>query len=286
MKKTLMLCCAFCLLAIPLGVAQVFAGTYGTDITIYDNASAPANGYPATEAMETEPGTIPGHVWDLTAFQAANNNLAIIAGYDLQNGYEGQTLGDLFIKSSSNPLSPAPPYGQNPNGLTNNIVSGYTDGTTNLNSYWGYNYSIRFTFTSNNGGTYVVYTPGDNAMDIMHGSAGGNAGDVSNPWQIGTGWTSYGNGTFTYQTGLTVLDDNNNPYPGGTFNVISGINLSFLHGAPSYLHLTYECGNDNLMGYVADPAGSNVPIPGSLLLLGSGLAGLSLTGLRRRQQVS
>ncbi len=38
MKRTLMLCCALCMLAIPLGAAQVFAGTYGADITIYDQA--------------------------------------------------------------------------------------------------------------------------------------------------------------------------------------------------------------------------------------------------------
>jgi hypothetical protein len=230
--------------------------------------------------METELGTIPGHEWDLTAFQAANNKLAIIAGYDLQNGYEGQTLGALFIKTSDPNGNNPPVYG------TGNYASGYSDGVTVANSTWGYNYAISFTFTSNNGGTYVISTPGTGATDIMHGSAGGNAGDVSNPWQIGTGWTSYGNGTFKYQTGLTVLDDNNNPYPGGTFNVISGINLGFLQDTAAFLHLTYECGNDNLMGFVPDPAGSNVPIPGSLLLLGSGLAGLSLTGLRRRKQVA
>ena len=39
------------------------------------------------------------------------------------------------------------------------------------------------------------------------------------------------------------------------------------------------------MGFVADPGGSSVPIPGSLLLLGTGLAGLSLTSFRRRKQV-
>ena len=34
----------------------------------------------------------------------------------------------------------------------------------------------------------MIYTPGSNATDTMHGSAGANAGDVSNPWRIGTGW--------------------------------------------------------------------------------------------------
>jgi hypothetical protein len=291
MKKMLTICCALGLLAIPMGAAQVCAGTYGSDITIYDQASSPPT-YPATEPLETEPGTQTGHLWDLTAFQYQNKTLSIIGGYDFKNGYGGQTVGDLFIKfdpytDKSNP----PLYG------SGNVAIDHHSPQDNSPT-WAYDYAIRFTFGTGSNGTYTIYTPVGftdqnnvyhDAQVIMHGSAGGDpgAGDVSNPWKIGDYWEQFGTGTFTYLTGQTVNDDSIIPtaYPGGTFNVITGINLSFLGDTAFWSHLTFDCGNDNLMGYSLNPAG-NVPIPGSILLLGSGLVGLGLTGFRRRKKVS
>ena len=74
MKKTLMLCSALCLLAIPLGAAQVHAGTYGYNVTIYDKAGQTDGsrgvgvGY---EDQETEPNMLLNQSWDLEAFEVS-----------------------------------------------------------------------------------------------------------------------------------------------------------------------------------------------------------------------
>ncbi len=157
---------------------------------------------------------------------------------------------------------------------------------------FGYNFAITFNFGSS---TYTVWQASlDGSQVVLHNSDGATAGDVSNPWNIidpngniASGWTTVDgnvNKTFSYTTGLNDFDG----LQGGnsSHNVISGIDLSFLEGSGFYAHLTYGCGNDNLIGYDPGlPPGNNMPIPGSLLLLGSGLAGLSLTGFRRRKRV-
>ena len=105
---------------------------------------------------------------------------------------------------------------------------------------------------------------------------------------IAEGWSSYKTGTFTYTSGLSDAALGGD-YVGGSHNVISGIDLSFLVTDPNlgnpltYLHLTYGCGNDNLMGEIA---ANTVPIPPSALLLGTGLLGLVGLGWRRRRQSS
>ncbi len=277
MKRTLMLCCALCLLAIPLGVAQVFAGTYGYNVTIYDNAG-PTDGSRGVgvgyEDQETEPNMILNQSWDLEAFEVSKTNqLAVIGGFDFKNGQaDGYTepIGAVFIKGFFQP-----PYGDgNVAGHNNEVVS---------NSNFGYNYAITFDFTNNQ---YTVYQAGTSANVMLHGPDGESYGDVSNPWTIADGWilvNGYVGLAFNYQTGLPDFDN----LQGGSHNVISGISLGFLGDEPIWLHLTYDCGNDNLMGFYdpSNPPGSNVPIPGSLLLLGTGLAGLSLTGFHRRKQV-
>ena len=276
MKKTLMLCSALCLLAIPLGAAQVHAGTYGYNVTIYDKAGQTDGsrgvgvGY---EDQETEPNMLLNQSWDLEAFEVSmTKQLAVIGGFDFATGKaDGYTepIGAVFIKMGRF----GPPYGNgNVAGYNNEVVS---------NSNFGYGYAITFDFTHNQ---YTVYQAGTAATVKLHGPDGQAYGDVSNPWTIADGWNAvngYAGLAFNYQTGLPDFDN----LQGGSHNVISGISLGFLGDDPIWLHLTYECGNDNLMGFDPDPGGSNVPIPGSLLLLGTGLAGLSLTGFRRRKQV-
>jgi len=293
-------------LVVLLGVLALVIGTGGvaklhaSDITIYDNAIGPnpwwnrgtANNS-SSEDQETEynaagysqQGTQIGQQWDLEAFRQNKNLLSIIGGFNFPTGKTDgyiEPLGALFLKTVS-----APPYGLN-NFAGNDVNPGIVS-----NSFWDYDYAITFAFKfdakgNSTGGTYTVYQAGANPTVILHNQTGGTVGDVSNPLTISDGWDFLQTGTFTYITGLkdsdplldgNLLGDENNV---GSHNVISGIDLSFLKdpkygGNPdTYLHLTYGCGNDNLMGEI--PAGT-VPVPPSVLLLGTGLLGL--VGLRR-----
>ncbi|MFA5110863.1 MAG: hypothetical protein WC443_05610 [Desulfobaccales bacterium] len=266
----------------------VYAGTYGTDITIYDNARDQANlntwwnrGTAPGEDQETEfntatgQGTLTGQAWDLEAYQQKNNILSIIGGFDFATGNvpgyspPNLPLGALFLKTGA-----APPFGDA------NIPANGTGTAPLANSIWGYDYAITFNFNTLQ---YLIWTPGTNAMDLSHNANGGTVGDVGNPWNIGDGWLTDGVlHAFTYTTGLADFDGYQSDSGVTTHNLISGIDLSFLvnpiiGGNPqTYLHLTYECGNDNLMGFVPE---NSVPIPPSALLLGTGLLGL--VGLRR-----
>jgi hypothetical protein len=268
------------------GMAKVDASTFGTNITIYDKASDTPPSTPKVggyEDGEVEPHMINNQSWDLEAFKQSKDGktLSIIGGFDFKTGAAiggyVEPIGDLFIKTGSTP----PTYG------SPGVHGGYEQPIVDATNY-GYNYALKFNFGANNVNTYLIYTrnaTGATVYDITHGSDGQTYGDVSNPWRIGAGWVTDGvQHTFTYETGKgdAYVSDTGDPLGGDTHNIISGIDLSFLIPAgqltnpEAWLHLTYKCGNDNLMGNIA---ASSVPIPASVLLLGTGLLGL--VGLRR-----
>jgi len=285
MKKLIVLMGTLALVLGTAGLGQVLAGPYGTNITIYDNAPIPGPGPGVgvgNEDQETEPSTYTGQGWDLEAFKQKGSTLSIIGGFDFATGQvheSGQPaftepLGALFFKTGA--LAPA--YGAVAN-------AGTDDAHTSLaNSLlWNYDYAMTFNFTNN---TYTLYSDLNHTANvIMHSSDGGQfTTDCANPWNIGTGWTSVLTNNFTYLTNQTDAQVDGDLL-GGTHNVITGIDLNFLVTDPSlgnpltWLHFTYDCGNDNLMGQI--PAGS-VPLPPAALLLGTGLLGL--VGLHWRKK--
>jgi hypothetical protein len=268
------------------GVAKVSALDLGTNITIYDRdpatAPGPGIGSPAYEDNETETNMLTGQGWDLEAFKQKGSGLSIVGGFDFKTGVVGsytEPLGSLFLAAGVTPVY----YGSGNVGGTNY----YPNSTTN--STWGYNYAITFDWDTSQYTLWTAKADGS-SMDYYHGSDGQTYGNVSNPYAIvESTWDSVTTKSFTYTTGVSNANVGgdltlwNNT---GTHNVISGIDLTFLKddfngiNPITYLHLTYMCGNDNLMGRVEQ---GTVPIPGSVLLMGTGLLGLGGLGWRRRK---
>jgi len=200
---------------------------------------------------------------DLEGFKLnrTTNTLAVVGGFNFPTGQVDNysvPLGDLFLKTGPT----APLFGPGNIPIDNHTIM--------ANSIWGYNYAVRFDFAT---GTYKVYQATDGSLVMLYGKTGDPIGYVSNPLKImEDSWSLVTTGTFTYLTGLTDAEVG---YLGGIHNALNGIDLSFLgaNAGNFWAHLTYDCGNDNLMGHV--------PLPSTIVLLGTGLLGLAGLGWRR-----
>jgi len=234
---------------------NVLAYDFGTNITISDKNTFGTTGwYSDREDEETEPGMIANQSWDLEGFFLKGNTLTMVGGYDFVNGNQNLMSGDLFFDVNGDAK-----YGDIHGAAGNHIVT----------DTFGYDYVMDLNFEDF---SYNVYALGAGSSTITSQES---VNQGSNPWRYNAGGTFVTSGSFNYLTGLSNADTG---LSGGSHNVLTGLDLSFLAPETQFMsHFTMQCGNDNAMG-----AGetSGTPEPATMFLLGSGLVGLA--GLRKK----
>jgi len=263
-------------LAACLTGANVWAYDLGQNITVADGVTGGTfSGWSANspEDQEVEPGNVKSQTWDLEAFFQNDMSLSMVGGYNFKDGVYAAgwniTSGDIFLDVTGDMI-----YGENVTNLTG------ADGNRGVKNVFGYDYVLDMNFAGN---TYDIYQI-DSTADLKIGYYRQN--DASNGWQYVSGGTLVGTGTFEYAAGQSNTAVG---LTGGTHNVVSGIDLSFLAKSipvDFVAHFTMACGNDNLIGkgqlaaLPPPPPPTGTPEPATMLLLGSGLIGLA--GLKKR----
>jgi hypothetical protein len=255
---------SFCIAAVILLIAgNVYALSLGENITISDkNYNTSGNAwYTNHEDNEVEPGMASSQGWDLEGFFLKGTTLSMVGGYDFVNGKQNLFSGDIFLDVDGNAV-----YGD--------IHNNRTKGNKVVNDTFGYDYVLDLDFTNF---SYTVYELDSDSTTITSYEKD-NQG--SNPWRYNGGGEQIGETrSFGYATNLSNAAVG---FAGGSHNVVTGLDLSFLGSDANFTaHFTMECGNDNLMGTGATPPVAT-PEPGTLALLGVGVLGL--VGLSRRKR--
>jgi hypothetical protein len=278
----------FLVLALAIGVGGLGAAQ-ATDITIWDyqnhsdfSPNPPGsptippliyNKTPTYENQSVTLGAINNQTWDMEKFEFTGTisapTLTMTGGFDWKNGNNTTgrlwNSGDLFIDTTVLnapfgrfiPASPSPP----PTG----------------NDFWKYNYVVDFGRNTNGslGGNYTIFKVPDistvvfsNVSQIPSDSPA-DARQYSNPYMYVSGGTSIATGSFT-QTTTTDSEGNHYSIPINLKPIIDDLGITELDEFIFRSHITMGCGNDTLVGQQGGPPGV-VPLPGALLLLGSGM---------------
>ncbi|MDB6114408.1 MAG: hypothetical protein JWQ62_1353 [Lacunisphaera sp.] len=259
-----------------LGVSPILAST--VDITVADNDptanwfGTDSRAFTGHEDNETEFGTINSQVWDMEAFVVSGSTLYIVGGYNMQAGEDGWKPGDLFIKvGGSNPTY---------NPLT-------VGETTISNSLYGYSYAVDLSQpVGATGSTASAYALANTStLDTV------NWGDRgANPWRYDSGGSLTANSAINYSSGhadgdAALVALGLGGLTGGSHNILS-VDLSFLSvaaGTDVFFSYTMECGNDSLKGEYGGGFDRVPDATSSALLIGLGLATMSVVGLKRRK---
>lgn len=301
MKPHIVTIVAIASLGFALTCNTAFAGNYGTNITIFDGERTNEGLVnPIYEDNETEPGMVQSQEWDLEGFFLKGNILTMIGGFNFKTGVPGYnglnsskdfTSGDLFISTNASygrPLSGAMylvgSAGEiitdtNGNNVAYNPLASQ-DGSKNVSSSFGYEYALDINWAAL---TFsIVQLNPDSATTTVYYHQNEDGSPSSNPWKY------FANGTIIGQPGtvnnLSIVNDSgfsgmgsNNTHYAVSFDLSNFFSVTGLYGQDFYTHFTMGCGNDNLMGQGTAP----VPEPGTLLLFGTGLAGLGAFARRK-----
>ena len=268
-----------------LTILSVVGSAHARNITINDGiaGNGTGGGFGAIgigqgrEDQETEPSTLGRQDWDLEAFTLNGTKLSIYSGFNLLLGNPGQnpkySLGDIFIDIQGTAATP----------LNTGVFGTTTDAS------FGYDYIIHFDVRGGTGtdigtGAYTVYKVVTPAGTILNNS---KFVGISDPWTLdvtksGANIKFAGTGSLV-QTDLGLADvtlEDGTKVTGGRHSQgdvsLGFLTASELSNGTTVFHLTQECGNDRLVGRVAD-GGS------TLALLGSALTALSFVMRRSRK---
>lgn len=253
MKKVLVL-------AVAVGLS-LWGNAFAANITIPDENASGGGWYGPQEDQEVEPGCITGQQWDLEAWYMSGNTLTAVGGYNFITGVSGwnSAAGDIFVDID----------GDAQWGVGAHKPTQYPPDST-VSDTFGYDFVLDMDYSAM---TYTVVdiSSAGAALRLKNVTEAINWG--SNPWRYVSGGlvTGYG-GTIGYNTyandalALAAGYD----VTGGWHNAIS-VDLSWLANyEPETLivHITQQCGNDDLMG--------QVPEPSTIVLISLGLGGLLL----------
>jgi hypothetical protein len=225
-----------------------------------------------TEDDAVSAGCETGNSWDLESTILDGTKLSIVASYDLKNGYDYTSIGDIFIDIDGN--------------ATNHSTSANTFSNSKVN----YDYAIRINYSDN---TYTVYKLNSTSTLSNVGNNysyqgwldRSNNSDVASPYKYVGGGTVIGTYTLTYQTGLS--DNSSLGYTSWesktTHNEITVdlANLGLASGTYSITsHFTITCGNDVAVG----KGTISVPEPGSFSMILMGLLSLGGFAISRKRK--